>query len=87
MIKSCKFPTPWPYHPVDVDNELFEIPGNLQRFMLGLLTGSPETKEPSNRVTMLMKSFSQDFIYAVSCGQQKSPKHVLLPYTIMVMLS
>ena len=30
----------------------------------------------------LVQSFGQDLIYAVTCGQRKSPKHVLLPYGV-----
>ena len=31
---------------------------------------------------MLMESFKQDFVDTVSCGQQKPPKHLLLPYAV-----
>ena len=31
---------------------------------------------------MLIDSFSQDIIYAVTSGQQKPPKHFLLPYAV-----
>lgn len=82
IIQKNKLPTLWPYHPIDADNDSFEVPEHLQRFFLGLLTGNPKNEEPSNRVITLVQSFSQDIIYAVSCGQQKPPKHVLLPYAV-----
>jgi len=81
-IRKDKLPTSWRYHPVDVDKESFVVPDYLQRFLLGLLTGDSENEKPSNRVVMLMQSFSQNFMYAVSCGQQKPPKHLLLSYTV-----
>ena len=83
-IKDMEKPDVWPYHPSDVTQNSLVIPPELQRFYLGLLTGKPEQK-CSQRVEMLMKSFSQDVIYAVSAGQQKPPKHVLLSYGIQAL--
>ena len=51
-------------------------------FFLGLLTGDPENKNPSQRVKIVIESLSQDIVYAVTCGQQKPPKHFLLPYAV-----
>ena len=79
-IKQEKTPTPWPYHPSDSAH--YSIPHQLERFLVGLLTGDPDTEFPSHRVTTLVQSFSQDVIYAVTCGQHKPPKHVLLPYAV-----
>ena len=67
---------------VDVDKESFVVPDYIHRFMRGPLTDDPENEKPSNRIVMLMESFSQDFVYAVNCGQQKPPKHLLLPSAI-----
>jgi hypothetical protein len=36
----------------------------------------------SDKVNRLIHSFSQDLIYAVTHGKQKTPKHVLLSYAI-----
>ena len=51
-------------------------------FFLGLLTGDPENKNPSQRVKIIIESLSQELVYAVTCGQQKPPKHFLLPYAV-----
>ena len=74
-------PTPWPYHPSDLLNAV-NMPTQLHRFLVGLLTGNPENENPSERVSNLVQSFGQDLIYAVACGQHKPPKHVLLPYAV-----
>ena len=58
------------------------MPTQLHRFLVGLLTGNPQHENPSERVSNLIQSFGQDLIYAVTCGQHKPPKHVLLPYAI-----
>ena len=80
-IRRDMTPTPWPYHPSDLSNAL-NMPTQLHRFLVGLLTGNPENENPSERVSNLVQSFGQDLIYAVTCGQHKSPKHVLLPYAV-----
>ena len=75
-IKQDMTPTPWPYHPSDVNeySAFISIPNQLQRFLIGLLTGDLDTKPLSHRVTTLVQSFSQDIIlYAVTCGQHKPP--------------
>ena len=79
-IKEDMGPTPWPYHPSDVNS--LSIPHQLERFLTGLLTGDPEAKNQANRVSTLVQSFSQDMIYAVTCGKHKPPKHILLPYAV-----
>ena len=58
------------------------MPTQLHRFLVGLLTGNPQHENPSESVSNLIQSFGQDLIYAVTCGQHKPPKHVLLPYAI-----
>ncbi len=80
VIKEDMKPTPWPYHPSDVNSTC--IPHYLERFLTGLLTGDPDVKSRSHRVSTLVQSFSQDMIYAVSHGQHKPPKHLLLPYAV-----
>ena len=49
---------------------------------MGVLTGNASNEKPSQRVVRLTQSFSQDLVYAVTCGHQKPPKHVLLTYTV-----
>ena len=58
------------------------IPYQLERFLVGILTSDPEVKCPSRRVNTLVKSFGQDLLYAVTCGQHKPPEHILLPYAV-----
>ena len=81
-IKKDMVSTPWPYHPSDIATHS-TIPNELQRFLVGLLTGNPtSTANTSQRTDILVESFSQDMIYAVTHGQYKPPKHFLLPYAV-----
>lgn len=82
QIKNDVKESPWPCHPSDVDSQSFHVPDYLQRFFLGLLTGDVKKENYSERVNMLVQSFSHDFIYAVTGGHQKTPKHVLLSYAV-----
>ena len=76
-------PTPWPYHPSDVKNAgLISIPNHLEQFLAGIITGDPDNKNQTQRVTTLLQSFSRDMIYAVTRGQHKPPKHLLFPYEV-----
>ena len=76
-------PTPWPYHPSDVKNAgHISIPNHLERFLAGIIIGDPDSKNQTQRVTTQVQSFSQDMIYAVTRGQHKPPKHLLLPYLV-----
>ena len=60
----------------------FQIPEPLHSFLLGLLAGNATAANLSQRVEVLIASFSQDLVYAISNGQQKPPKHVLLPNAV-----
>ena len=73
-------PTPWPYHPAHAEN--FSIPAQLEQFLAALISGDPDTNSQTHRVTTLVSSFSQDMVYAVTCGQYKPPKQILLPYAV-----
>ena len=74
-IKEDMAPTPWPYHPSDVNSSA--IPNQLERLLVGLLTGDPDCgNSAAHRVTTLVQSFGQDIIYAVTCGKHKPPKHL-----------
>ena len=81
-IKKDPKETPWPYHPHDVDPESFIVPQYLKRFFLNLLTDKGNQQDPAGRVLRLIQSFSQDLIYAVTCGKQKTLQHVLLTYAV-----
>ena len=73
-IKKGMAPTPWPYHPSDVNSSA--IPNQLERLLVGLLTGDPDCgRSAAHRVTTLVQSFGQDIIYAVTCV-------LLLPYAV-----
>lgn len=74
--------TPWPFHPSDVNKTYYSMPQQLELFLMGLLTGDCHNKMPSKKNTLLIKSFSQDLVYAVTNGKQKPPKHYLLPYAV-----
>ena len=68
VIRRDMKPTAWPCHPSDLSNAA-EMPTQLHRFLVGLLTGNPQNENPSERVSNLIQSFGQDLIYAVTCGQ------------------
>lgn len=71
----------WPCHPSDVDTT-FPVPALLERFLLGILLGKDRSKNPSGRVKLLVESFSQDIVYAITRGRCKPPKHILLPHAV-----
>ena len=84
-IFDIKWQTPWPIHLSDLNAESFPVPENLSRFLIGLLTSDPGINSPSERVKTLVNSFSQDIIYATTCGQTKPPKQILLSYGVKTM--
>ena len=66
-IRSCirqdMKPTPWPVHPSDIkEYSHIAIPSPLERFLVGLLTGDPNTNVKGQRTSTLTQSFSQDLI-------------------------
>lgn len=67
-ILDTKWKTPWPIHPCDLNGEPFPVPEYLSRLLMGLLTSDPDIINPSYRVMTLVGSFSQDIIYATTCG-------------------
>ena len=71
---------PWPIHPSDIDIQSFTVPDCLNRFVLGVLT--TDVTNPSKRIKNLSASFSQEIVYAVTCGETKPPKQVLLSYGV-----
>ena len=81
-IFDMKWVTHWPIFSSDVSIEQFSVPEVLYRFLIGLLTSNPVMKNPSPRVKVLVQSFSQDIIYAVTCGKMKPPKHILPSYKV-----
>ncbi|KAK3747382.1 hypothetical protein QZH41_002637 [Actinostola sp. cb2023] len=82
VILDIKWTFPWPILPSDLSVDQFPVPGCLHRFLMGLLTSNSDMTNPSPRVKMLIESFSQDLIYAVTCGKIKPPKQILLSYGV-----
>ena len=82
VILDIKWTFPWPILPSDLSVDQFPVPGCLHRFLMGLLTSNSDMTNPSPRVKMLIESFSQDLIYAVTCGKTKPPKQILLSYGV-----
>ena len=83
IIKQEMTVTPWPIHPSDVkDSGYITLPDQLERLLVGLLTGNPDTKTQTEKIAALVQSFSQDMIYTVTGGQHKTPKHTLLTYAV-----
>ena len=80
LLKS-KWSSQWPIHPCDVKEGRFHVPGCLTRLLTGTITGDP-VPPPTLRVQSLVKSFSQDIVYAVTNGKIKPPKQVLLSYGV-----
>lgn len=81
-ILDMKWMMPWPILPSDLSVNQFPVPECLHRFFMGLLTSNPDMTNPSPRVQMLLQSFSQDLIYAATCGKTKPPKQILLSYGV-----
>jgi hypothetical protein len=79
-ILDMKWKTSWPIHPSDLDIQSFSVPEYLNGFLLGLLT--TDVAHPSKRVKNFVSSFSQDIVYAATCGQTKPPKQVLISYGV-----
>lgn len=77
-IKSMDNQNVWPYHPADTNKDAVIVPNELKQFFGNLLTSKFNKTSTSQKVDLLIESFSQDLIYAVTGGQHKPPKHILL---------
>ena len=51
-------------------------------FLCYLLTGTKDDARASKRVQRLLSVFGQDMVYAITYGQTKPPKHIILPFAI-----
>ena len=78
MIKNDAKETPWPLHPHYTNPDLFLLPEYLKKLFVCLLSSDGNRENHSQRVQRLTQSFNQDIIYAVTCGKQRTQKHVLL---------
>lgn len=74
IIRRKMTVTRFPFYPSDVKEITnISIPEELDWLLVGLLTGNHDSKTQTQRVTALVQSFSQDIIYAVTCGLHKPP--------------
>lgn len=81
-IKSQEPTKQWPFLPTAMNEPTTTAPEVVKQFLYGLLCGDMTPKNPSQRTMMLVDSFSQDLVYAVSSGSQVPPKHILLPCVV-----
>uniref|UniRef100_UPI0035900444 uncharacterized protein n=1 Tax=Myxine glutinosa TaxID=7769 RepID=UPI0035900444 len=69
-IKGAENKKIWPFLPSSLNESTTKAPAEVTQFLFALLTGDLEPKNPSQRTQMLVDSFSQDLVYAVSAGTQ-----------------
>lgn len=81
-VLDAKWNSSWPIHPSDLTADHFQVPDCLNRFLKGVLAGDPGINSSSQRLETLVKSFSQDIIYATTSGRTKPPKQILLAYGV-----
>ena len=75
----------WPPKASELNEDAIRIPEDVKLFLVTLLTGSSSYKpnDPyQEKDQRLVNSFGQDWIFAVTNGRQKPPKHILLPYAV-----
>jgi hypothetical protein len=65
--------------PPTVEHSEGSIPESVTHLLHTMLTGQHECVNPSQRVKRLTTSFGND---AISCGKNKTPKHILLPFAV-----
>ena len=80
-INAKEAPTVWP-PPVDRETEDAMIPESVKIFLYYLLTGTGDHSQACERVKRLVRSFAQDFVYAVTHARLKPPKHIFLPFAV-----
>ncbi|KAL1262233.1 hypothetical protein QQF64_007498 [Cirrhinus molitorella] len=81
-IRNQDITQAWPPHASDLEM-MNSTPTSLVEFLQTLLTGSSKVgNNPSQRVQRLTASFSQDLVYAVTCGKVKPTKHIVLPFAV-----
>ena len=82
-VRNHKIESHWPPKPSDFCENAVSLPEKLETFLYILLTGNPQPPvEYPLRIQRLVNSFGQDIGYAVTAGNQKPPKQVLLPYAV-----
>ncbi|XP_033475188.1 uncharacterized protein LOC117252428 [Epinephelus lanceolatus] len=81
-IRNQVSPQVWPPHVSDLE-KMNCAPASLVVFLQTLLAGTSRVgNSPSKRVQRLTASFSQDLVYAVTCGKVKPTKHIVLPFAV-----
>ena len=86
-IQSQEIKASWPPQPCELTENAMTIPDDLKEFLFTLLTGNtgfPGLQSCSEKVSRLITSFGQDLVFGASGGRQKPPKHILLPYAIVL---
>ena len=82
-IKDLEIPETWPPNIPEVNiGEKAIIPESLLDLLETVLTGKPNSSNTRQRVQRLVSSFGQDIVYAVTNGQLKPTKHILLPFAV-----
>ena len=81
VFKSSQ-PLPWPTRAHDLADPDDEIPSDVLQFVLNLICGDSGIAEPSAWEKCLATSISQDICRAVTSGQWKMKKHILLCMTL-----
>ena len=72
----------WPPTASELKEGSVFLPESLRNLLVTLLTGNSEAEELSPRAKHLVNAFGQDLVYGVTCGSQRTPKHILLLYAI-----
>ena len=72
---------PWPPTARDLEDQDGILPSDLKKFLSLVITGE-DSESNSTKVNRLVLSFGQDLCRAVTNGQWKLPKHILLCMTL-----
>ncbi|CAB1426990.1 unnamed protein product [Pleuronectes platessa] len=68
--------------PPDKEQDENIIPESVTQFLQTLLTGDFKCTKPSEKVKRLATSFGSDLVFAVTAGNVKPAKHILLPFAV-----
>ena len=79
-IKKFSFGLPFPASTMELKESNGEFPELLWQLLCLIITGKDSDLSSSSK--RVVTSIAQDIIYATSNGVEKSPKRILLPYTI-----
>ena len=68
--------------PPDVEEDKDIVLTSVSKFLQTLLTGKVAYSQPIDRVDRLTNSLGSDLAFAVTGGQTKPPKHIMLPFAV-----